>query len=61
MDLRCLIVDDNHRFLETARGVLERDGVDVVGVASDGTQALELVDRVNHPAVGICIDETRRK
>lgn len=59
MDLRCLIVDDNDRFLETARGVLERDGVDVVGVASDGAQALEQVDRL-HPTVAlidVCLGE----
>ena len=52
MDMRCLIVDDNERFLETARGVLERDGVDVVGVASDGSEALELVDRLR-PSVAL--------
>lgn len=59
MDMRCLIVDDNERFLETARGVLERDGVDVVGVASDGAQALELVDRLR-PAIAlvdVCLGE----
>jgi DNA-binding NarL/FixJ family response regulator len=44
MDMRCLIVDDNDRFLETARGVLERDGIVVVGVASDSAHACELID-----------------
>jgi CheY-like chemotaxis protein len=52
MGMRCLIVDDNDRFLETARGVLERDGIVVVGVASDGQMALEQVDRL-HPDVAL--------
>lgn len=38
--LRCLIVDDSSRFLEAARAVLERDGITVVGVASNGFEAL---------------------
>lgn len=38
--LRCLIVDDNLRFLETARELLRRDGLDVVGVASNTADAL---------------------
>jgi DNA-binding NarL/FixJ family response regulator len=38
--LRCLIVDDSPRFLDAARGLLEREGVTVVGVASTGAQAL---------------------
>jgi DNA-binding NarL/FixJ family response regulator len=32
--LRCLIVDDSPRFLDAARAVLGRHGIDVVGVAS---------------------------
>jgi DNA-binding NarL/FixJ family response regulator len=52
MDMRCLIVDDNHRFLETARGVLERDGIEVVGVASDGEDALKKIDELR-PAVAL--------
>lgn len=59
MDMRCLIVDDNDRFLETARGVLERDGVNVVGVATDGAQALGLVDRLQPTValVDVCLGE----
>jgi CheY-like chemotaxis protein len=38
--LRCLIVDDSPRFLDAARGLLERQGVTVVGVASNGADAL---------------------
>ena len=39
--LRCLIVDDSPRFLDAARGLLERQGVTVVGVASNSAEALE--------------------
>jgi CheY-like chemotaxis protein len=39
--LRCLLVDDSARFLEAARGLLERQGVTVVGVASNGAEALQ--------------------
>jgi DNA-binding NarL/FixJ family response regulator len=38
--LRLLIVDDSVHFLRAARGLLERQGLAVVGVASDGAQAL---------------------
>jgi DNA-binding NarL/FixJ family response regulator len=38
--LRCLIVDDSPRFLDAARGLLERQGVTVVGVASSSEEAL---------------------
>jgi DNA-binding NarL/FixJ family response regulator len=40
MMLRCLIVDDSPRFLDAARGLLERQGVSVVGVASSSAEAL---------------------
>ena len=40
MALRCLIVDDNSDFLETAGQLLQRGGLDVVGSATTGTQAL---------------------
>jgi DNA-binding NarL/FixJ family response regulator len=38
--LRCLIVDDSPRFREAARGLLERQGARVVGVAATGAEAL---------------------
>jgi CheY-like chemotaxis protein len=39
--LRCLIVDDSPRFLDAARGLLERQGIAVVGVASTTADALQ--------------------
>jgi DNA-binding NarL/FixJ family response regulator len=41
MTLRCLIVDDSPRFLAAARGLLERQGIMVVGVASTSAEAVE--------------------
>jgi two-component system nitrate/nitrite response regulator NarL len=38
--LRCLIVDDNARVLEAASRLLEREGLTVVGAASNGADAL---------------------
>lgn len=40
MALRCLIVDDSPRFLVAARGLLEREGVVVVAVATNGADAI---------------------
>jgi CheY-like chemotaxis protein len=48
--LRCLIVDDSPRFLDAARGLLERQGVAVIGVASTSAQALQRVQEL-HPDV----------
>ena len=49
--MRCLIVDDNETFLEVARKVLEQDGLDVVGVASTGTEALRQFAALNPDVV----------
>ena len=35
MAVTCVIVDDNSLFLESAADLLRREGLDVVGVASD--------------------------
>jgi DNA-binding NarL/FixJ family response regulator len=40
MILRSLLVDDNDAFLEAASVLLEREGVTVVGVASNTAEAL---------------------
>jgi DNA-binding NarL/FixJ family response regulator len=39
--MRCLLVDDNVTFLEAARVLLQREGVNVVGVASNTAEALQ--------------------
>lgn len=38
--LRCLLVDDNQHFLAAARGLLEREGLVVVGTAAAGAEAV---------------------
>ena len=40
MPLRCLLVDDNDAFLAAASVLLQREGVTVVGVASNSAEAL---------------------
>ena len=50
MPLRCLLVDDNEAFLETASLLLNREGVTVVGVASSIAEALRQA-RVLRPDV----------
>ena len=45
--LRCLIVDDSASFLEAAKNLLEREGLDVVGVASTGADAVRLVEALD--------------
>lgn len=38
--VRCLLVDDNPGFLQAARALLEQEGLQVVGIASTGTEAI---------------------
>ena len=56
MPVRCLIVDDNHDFLRAARALLERQGISVVGLASDGAQAQRSVSELSPDVVLIDID-----
>lgn len=44
--MRCLIVDDSAHFVAAARGLLEREGVAVVGVASTGAEALRCFEEL---------------
>lgn len=46
MPLRCLLVDDNDAFLEAASVLLCREGVTVVGLASNTAEALRLARRL---------------
>ena len=48
---RCLIVDDNESFLEIVRGILEQEGLDVVGVASTCTEAVRLFETLRPDVV----------
>jgi DNA-binding NarL/FixJ family response regulator len=54
--LRCLIVDDSSRFLNAARGLLERQGIAVVGVASNSAEALQRAEEVRPDVTLLDID-----
>jgi DNA-binding NarL/FixJ family response regulator len=49
--MRCLIVDDNHSFLEAARVLLQREGLTVAGVASTGAEALRQAETLRPDVV----------
>ena len=46
MKVRVLLVDDSDAFIATARRLLEREGIDVVGTANTGDDAVEKVRRL---------------
>lgn len=48
---RCVIVDDNERFLAVARSSLERGGLEVVGTATTTTDALATIDALKPDVV----------
>ena len=54
--VRCLIVDDNALFLKGATDLLRREGLDVVGVAPNGAQAIQLVSELGPDVVLVDID-----
>jgi DNA-binding NarL/FixJ family response regulator len=54
--LRCLIIDDSPRFLDAARGLLEREGITVVGVASTGADAVRSVEALRPDVTLLDID-----
>lgn len=56
MTLRCVIVDDNPAVLRAATGLLEGQGVAVVGRAATTDEALSLVDEHKPDVVLVDID-----
>jgi DNA-binding NarL/FixJ family response regulator len=56
MALRSLIVDDNARFREELRGLLEEQGIDVVGTVATAADAVERVAEHRPDVVLIDID-----
>jgi CheY-like chemotaxis protein len=56
MAIRCLIVDDNQRFAQTASEILKEDGIDVLGVASGGCEAVRLARELRPDLALVDID-----
>ena len=56
VSLRCLIVDDHALFLVGAADLLRREGLDVVGVASNSAQALQLASELQPDVTLVDID-----
>jgi len=56
MALRCLIVDDSAGFLREACELLEEEGIDVVGIASNGEEAVRQTWRLAPDVVLVDID-----
>jgi DNA-binding NarL/FixJ family response regulator len=56
MVLRCLIVDDNPQFLAVARQLLEREGIVVVGAASNGAEAIQRAKELTPDVMLLDID-----
>jgi DNA-binding NarL/FixJ family response regulator len=54
--LRCVIVDDNARFLVAARSLLVAEGIDVVGMASTGAEGLRRTAELRPDVVLVDID-----
>jgi DNA-binding NarL/FixJ family response regulator len=56
VSVRCLIVDDNARFCESTRGLLEDEGIVVVGVASTGAEAIRIAEELEPDVALVDID-----
>jgi DNA-binding NarL/FixJ family response regulator len=56
VSVRCVIVDDNSLFLQSAADLLRGEGVDVVGVASDIASAIRLVSALQPDVTLVDID-----
>jgi DNA-binding NarL/FixJ family response regulator len=56
VSLRCVIVDDNALFLEGAAALLRREGLDVIGVASNSARAIQLVSELRPDVTLVDID-----
>jgi two-component system, NarL family, nitrate/nitrite response regulator NarL len=54
--LRCVIVDDNPSFRSAARLLLEREGIEVVGIAGSIADGRELVSRLRPDLTLVDID-----
>lgn len=56
MTLRAVIVDDSVEFLTSARRLLEREGITIVGVASTGAEALRRMEEHDPDVILVDVD-----
>jgi CheY-like chemotaxis protein len=56
MAIRCLIVDDNLRFAQTAQEILQEEGIDVLAVAAGGQEAVRLARELRPDLALVDID-----
>jgi CheY-like chemotaxis protein len=56
VSVRLVLVDDNGRFLDAARDLLEREGMTVVAIASASAEAIAVVEAQRPDAVLVDID-----
>jgi DNA-binding NarL/FixJ family response regulator len=54
--VRCLIVDDSADFVDAARGLLERQGITVVGAAATGAEALRRCEELRPDVTLVDVD-----
>ena len=54
--VRCVIVDDSPLFLEGATDLLEREGLEVVGAASNSAEAIRLVEELRPDVTLVDVD-----
>jgi CheY-like chemotaxis protein len=54
--MRCLIVDDSAHFIAAACGLLEREGLAVVGVATTGADALRCFEELRPDVTLVDVD-----
>jgi DNA-binding NarL/FixJ family response regulator len=54
--LRILLVDDSRHFLNAACGVLEQDGISVVGVATTSAEAIRLARELRPDGIIVDVD-----
>ena len=54
--MRCLIVDDSAHFIAAACGLLEREGLSVVGVATTGADAIRCFEELRPDVTLVDVD-----
>ncbi len=56
MPLQCVIVDDSDPFLEASRGLLERQGLEIVGVANSVDEGVQRARELRPDVVLVDVD-----